>query len=223
MKIKIVNEDNSFGGALLAALESQSFVTCVIEGTQPDIIISSHTHGRDSAEFLRVTAQADRATPVLVIAERVSESDIRRILAMGAAGILLQKTAALHVSWAIPAISNGCRAFSPEITEPMISEYLGSSARTPQEESALERVHRLSHREQEVLHHLGHGRSNREIARSLFISPETVKDHVRAIRAKLGAPTRVHAAHVAWLARGATAGTAVQAGMNDTEAVASVA
>ncbi|MGI5411732.1 response regulator transcription factor [Streptomyces chartreusis] len=60
--------------------------------------------------------------------------------------------------------------------------------------------------EQEVLQLLGLRMSNREIARCLTISPETVKDHVRAMRCKLGAPPRVHAAHVAWFARGATAG-----------------
>ncbi|GGN71919.1 DNA-binding response regulator [Streptomyces albiflavescens] len=208
MRIGIIDKGNLFRGDLRAALDSQPFLTVAVEGTQLDIIVSSHVHGRDSAEVLRVAAQANPAIPVLVIAERVSEREIRRILTMGAAGILLQETAAQHVSWAIPAISNGCRALSPEIAESMISEYLGSSSMTPQEQSARERVHRLSHREQEVLHLLGRGMSNREIARSLFISPETVKDHVRAIRSKLSVPTRVHAAHVAWLARGATAGNA---------------
>ncbi|MEW1832112.1 LuxR C-terminal-related transcriptional regulator [Streptomyces sp. NPDC088196] len=109
---------------------------------------------------------------------------------MGTAGILLQDTAAQHVPWVVPAISSGCRVVSPEISESVISEYLRSSATTSQE--------RL----------VARGMSNREIASALFISPETVKDHVRAIRAKLGAPTRVHAARVAWLAHSANAGSA---------------
>lgn len=87
----------------------------------------------------------------------------------------------------------------------MIGEYLDSTSMTPQEKSARENVNRLSSREQEVLQLLGHGMSNREIATSLSISPETVKDHVRSIRSKLNVANRVHAAHVAWLARGMTA------------------
>ncbi|MFE5919027.1 response regulator transcription factor [Streptomyces sp. NPDC056468] len=75
---------------------------------------------------------------------------------------------------------------------------------TPQEQSARENVHRLSRREQEVLDLLSHGMTNREIASDLLISPDTVKDHVRAVRSKLGARTRVHAAQIAWLARDTT-------------------
>lgn len=190
---------------LRIALNSHPFLAAKAEEMQPDIIVSSHRGGRDCTEALRFTAEANPAIPVLVITERVPESDIRQLLTMGASGILLQETAAQHVSWAIPAISNGCRALSPEITEAVVSEYLRPSLMTLQEQSARKRVHRLTLREHEVLHLLSRGMSNREIARSLFISPETVKDHVRAIRSKLGVPTRVHAAQVAWLARGVTA------------------
>jgi DNA-binding CsgD family transcriptional regulator len=51
----------------------------------------------------------------------------------------------------------------------------------------------LSGRELEVLALLADGLSNPEIARRLFVSLETVKHHVRAILAKLGARTRAHA------------------------------
>ncbi|MFH0173888.1 response regulator transcription factor [Streptomyces cacaoi] len=207
MRIKFVGESSFFQGALRRALESQSFIAATVGDTYPDIIVSGHSRGRDSAEFLSLSAQASPEIPVLVIIERAPRDNIRQILTMGAAGILLHETAAQHVSWAIPAILNGCRALSPEISESMISEYLEFAEMTPQEISARERVHRLSHREQEVLQLIGHGMSNPEIARSLFISPETVKDHVRAIRSKLGVATRVHAAHVAWLARRTTLGS----------------
>lgn len=159
------------------------FFTVTVKEAHPEIIVSSHVNGGDS-------------------------SDVHRILTMGAAGILLQDTAAQHVPWVVPGISSGCRVVSPEISESVISEYLRSSATTSQEESAREIICRLSRREQEVLHLVAQGMSNREIASALFISPETVKDHVRAIRAKLGAPTRVHAARVAWLAHSASAGSA---------------
>ncbi len=212
MLIKIFDEENPLSGTLRAALDSWPFSTVAAEGTQPDIIVSSQIHKGDSTEVPHVATQENLKTPVLIIAERVSMVQIRHILTMGAAGILLQETAAQHISWAVPEIVNGCRILSPEIIESVISEYLGSWPMTPQEQSALERVDRLSKREQEILRLLGRGMSNREIARCLVISPETVKDHVRAVRSKLDAPTRVHAAHVAWLTRGATPGNATYQG-----------
>jgi DNA-binding NarL/FixJ family response regulator len=52
----------------------------------------------------------------------------------------------------------------------------------------------LTPREQEVLALLTTGRTNREIAETLFISPKTVGVHVSAILGKLGASNRVEAA-----------------------------
>lgn len=52
----------------------------------------------------------------------------------------------------------------------------------------------LSARELEVLTLVGRGRSNDEIAKALFISPHTVKNHVSSIYRKLGVKDRTHAA-----------------------------
>jgi two-component system response regulator DevR len=61
-------------------------------------------------------------------------------------------------------------------------------------EAAAGSVTTLSPREREVLGLLGHGLTNREIAERLFISPVTVKVHVRHIFEKLGVRTRTAAA-----------------------------
>ncbi|MFE2579855.1 LuxR C-terminal-related transcriptional regulator [Streptomyces sp. NPDC059378] len=212
MRIGIIDREDSFQIALRTILESRPSFDYVIGGeSNPDLIISTLHSGEDSTEFLKQAGHAMPEVPVLVIAEWIPENDIRQLLTLGVAGILLRRSAAQHVPWAIPAILSGCRVLPPEISESVISAYLGSACMTPQERSACDRVHRLSHREHEVLQLLGRGMSNREIAASLFISPETVKDHVRAIRSKLGVTSRVLAAHVAWLARGAASRKASQA------------
>jgi DNA-binding NarL/FixJ family response regulator len=56
--------------------------------------------------------------------------------------------------------------------------------------------HGLSRRQVEVLEQLAAGRSNQEIARQLFISPNTVKFHVRAIYDRMGVHNRVEAARL---------------------------
>jgi len=55
----------------------------------------------------------------------------------------------------------------------------------------------LTHRESEVLALVAAGRSNRQIAQALFISPKTASVHVSRILAKLGAASRVEAAAIA--------------------------
>ena len=56
---------------------------------------------------------------------------------------------------------------------------------------------RLSPRELEILQLMADGLENEEIARELYISPETVKSHVRRILQKLGAHSRTYAVAVA--------------------------
>lgn len=57
---------------------------------------------------------------------------------------------------------------------------------------------RLSAREREVLHALGRGRSNQEIARSLYVAEATVKSHVASVLRKLDLRDRTHAAVFAY-------------------------
>jgi DNA-binding NarL/FixJ family response regulator len=57
--------------------------------------------------------------------------------------------------------------------------------------------HGLTAREQEVLQHLVEGRTNRQIARALFISEKTASVHVSNIMSKLGAANRSEAAAIA--------------------------
>jgi DNA-binding NarL/FixJ family response regulator len=52
----------------------------------------------------------------------------------------------------------------------------------------------LSERELEVLRLISEGRENTQIAQALYISPETVKDHVSHILVKLGVENRIQAA-----------------------------
>lgn len=55
----------------------------------------------------------------------------------------------------------------------------------------------LSDREQEVLSLVAEGHNNSEIARQLYVSPNTVKTHVRGILNKLGVKNRIQAAILA--------------------------
>jgi DNA-binding CsgD family transcriptional regulator len=63
------------------------------------------------------------------------------------------------------------------------------------------RLVRLSPREHEILGLLSEGLTGQAIARRLFLSPETVRTHIRNATMKLGAKTRVHAVALMLLSR----------------------
>ena len=60
-----------------------------------------------------------------------------------------------------------------------------------------DRAHRLSRRERAVLAELAQGHATEEIAEALFLSPHTVRSHVKAAMRKLDARTRAHAVAIA--------------------------
>ena len=60
-----------------------------------------------------------------------------------------------------------------------------------------DRAYRLSHRERAVLSELAQGHATEEIAEALFLSPHTVRSHVKAAMRKLDARTRAHAVAIA--------------------------
>jgi len=69
-----------------------------------------------------------------------------------------------------------------------------------QREATMTRVHTLTHREFKVFRMLGLGLTNDEIAESLFISPLTVRSHLKRIHAKCGVKERVKLALTAYQA-----------------------
>ena len=115
---------------------------------------------------------------ILVFTTFEGDADIFRSLRAGAAGYLLKSTPRKELVAAIRNVHRGKKSVPHEIAA-HLAEHLYHDP--------------LSQREIEVLRHLGGGKGNRDIARMLFISEETVKAHVRHIMEKLGANDRTHA------------------------------
>lgn len=171
--------------------------TALVRTTRPAVLLSGDASGKDSLPLVETVSALPGAPAILVIAERVTERDAGILLVRGAAGVLLHRSARKHLAWGLTAVSQGSRALSPEIADALLHPHR-ASLRFPH--GAEDRIADLSTREREVLALLSEGLPNRAIAQALHISPETVKDHVRALCAKLRAANRFHAARIAWQA-----------------------
>ncbi|MGH3876564.1 MAG: response regulator [Actinophytocola sp.] len=135
------------------------------------------------------------ATKVIMLTTFGQDDYIAHALGSGAAGFLLKASDPRELITAVHAVAAGAAFLSPAVAHRVIRNYrtVGVSAT-----QARQRVATLTERERDVLALLGAGRSNAEIANTLYIVEGTVKAHVSAILDKLGARNRVQAAILAY-------------------------
>ncbi|HSY80751.1 MAG TPA: response regulator transcription factor [Gemmatimonadaceae bacterium] len=110
------------------------------------------------------------------------DTDIHRALEAGAVGYLLKEMLPTAVIDAIRAVHRGQRVIPPVVAG-RLAEY------TPRVE--------LTEREREILEYVARGFSNKDIARAIGRTDETVKIHLKSVFAKLGAADRTEAVTVA--------------------------
>lgn len=129
-------------------------------------------------------------TRVLVLTTYDRDEYVYAALEAGASGFLLKDCPPADLIRALHTVAAGEALLAPAVTRRLIAELVAVRA-THRDASA--ELARLTERELEVLHLLAAGRSNAEIARSLFVGETTVKTHVAAVLTKLRLRDRVHA------------------------------
>jgi DNA-binding NarL/FixJ family response regulator len=111
-------------------------------------------------------------------------------LQAGASGFLLKDALPEDLVHAVRVVAAGDALLAPSVTRRMIAQF---AAQKPRASQGAARLAELTEREREVLLLIGDGRSNSEIAATLFIAEQTVKTHVGKVLAKVGARDRVQA------------------------------
>jgi len=121
----------------------------------------------------------------VVVLSSVSEDDssVVRAIRAGAIGYVVKSADTEALIQTIRSAAEGKARLSPRAAARLMQEM-----RSPEHEVALTR------REQDVLRHVAAGRTNKEIARTLYVAETTVKSHVRGILTKLGVESRTQAA-----------------------------
>ncbi|MFD9966823.1 response regulator [Streptomyces sp. NPDC059011] len=112
----------------------------------------------------------------------------------GAAGYVLKQIKGSDLVSAVRTVATGQSMLDPTSTAHLMHS-LRSPAQPPAPED--ERLAALSPRERAVLDLIGHGLTNRQIGRELYLSEKTVKNHISRLLAKLGVERRVQAAVIA--------------------------
>lgn len=178
---------------LIGAVTTEEEAIAVIETGKPDLLICTERLEQGYGINLIKRAEAiDRSIKSLLLLERATEEVVQEALSAYCDGLVNIKTIGEEDSEfpdAIDKILNGGIYYPPSVRR--ISEKSATQVDTKNVDLG------LSQRETEVLREVCQGKTNKEIASSLYISVETVKTSIQALLVKLGARDRTHAAVMA--------------------------
>jgi DNA-binding NarL/FixJ family response regulator len=139
----------------------------------------------DLVEVVRRAASLSPETAVILYTGSVESESVVQALDAGARGFVLKEAPLEELLRAVKIVAGGEVYVDPALGATLIRA--GSGTKHPS----------LSAREREILRLLSDGRSNKEIAEALGISPDTVRTYVRRAMAKLEADTRTQAVAIA--------------------------
>jgi two-component system response regulator NreC len=120
-------------------------------------------------------------TKVIILSMHSDEDYILRALTAGVKGYLLKDTVEMDLIRAIEAVQKGRTFFSPDISEVLLEDFV----RHLQDRGLQDSYHLLTQREKETLQLLAEGKSNKEVATLLNLSPLTVDTHRSNLMQKL--------------------------------------
>ena len=120
-------------------------------------------------------------TRVLILSMHTNEGYVVEALGAGAKGYLLKDSADAELVRAVEAVAGGRSFFSPAVSRILLDDYVRRLA----EKGITDRYETLSEREREVFQLIAEGRSNKEVATVLSLSPATVETHRSHILEKL--------------------------------------
>ncbi len=203
LRVLVVDDHDLFRAGLRNLLEAQG-VNVVGEAENgetairltsdlaPDVVIMDlNMPGAGGVETTRRLSSLAPLSRVVVLTISADEDDVMNAVMAGACGYLLKDSSMQELIAGIRAASEGESLISPQIAAKVLQRLRAQS----KDADAAETIRaELSDRELQVLKLIANGKDNAQIARELFISPKTVKNHISNILMKLQIENRIQAA-----------------------------
>jgi len=164
-----------------------------IDELNPDVMIIGIRPNNDHGIELIETAH-EQYPEVKVIALNASEdgTNLPRLINAGIAAYLLRTCSIFELADSILSVVSGVQVLTPSMIGKLMEAFRRQS-HNAQNQSLFS----LSDREKEILKHVATGASNKEIAKSCYISETTVKTHLRNILSKMEVKNRAGAVSLA--------------------------
>jgi DNA-binding NarL/FixJ family response regulator len=204
IRVLIVDDHALFRRGLQMVLEQEPDITVVgeagdgaeavkqAEETSPDIVLMDVRMPRRGGIDATIAIKELLPTAkILMLTISDEEADLYDAIKAGASGYLLKEISIDEIAAAIRQVQAGQSLISPSMASKLLSEFATMVKRADEKQAVPQP--RLTDREMEVLTLVAQGKNNRDIAKDLFISENTVKNHVRNILEKLHLHSRMEA------------------------------
>jgi DNA-binding NarL/FixJ family response regulator len=202
IRVAVVDDQELFRNGLTMLLGVEDGIEVVGEASDgvaaaemaasavPDVILMDvRMPKRSGIEACVAIKEVAPTAKIIMLTVSDEETDLYDAVKNGASGYLLKDSSIEEVAQAIRLVADGQSLISPSMAIKLLDEFKQMSRADHQQVSNP----RLTDRELEVLNLVAHGLNNRDIARRLFISENTVKNHVRNILEKLQLHSRMEA------------------------------
>jgi DNA-binding NarL/FixJ family response regulator len=202
-RVLLVDDHDLFRTGLKTLLEEQGIRVVgeasngqmalrLVSELAPEVVIMDlNMPGLSGVATTREVTSLSPLTRVVVLTISSDDNDVMDAVMAGACGYLLKDSSIHDLVGGIRAAAAGESLISPQIAAKVLQRLRAQGTSTDVAEKV---TAELSDREIEVLKLIANGKDNAEIARELFISPKTVKNHISNILMKLQIENRIQAA-----------------------------
>jgi len=164
----------------------------------PDVVLMDIRMPRSSGiEACRAMKEVAPSSKIVMLTISDEEGDLFEAIRAGASGYLLKDIPLDEVADVVRAVHGGQSLINPSMAAKLLTEFATLAKRDAEEPVEQVPAPKLTDREMQVLKLVARGMNNRDIAKELFISENTVKNHVRNILEKLQIHSRMEAVMIA--------------------------
>ena len=184
--LRVLLQDSGLD-VIAVASDGLEAVAAVTE-TRPDVaLLDLQMPGLTGVEVTRRLQEVAPETRVLVLTMIEADETVLAAIRAGAWGYLLKGAGQEEIERAVRSVAAGQVVYGAGIAPRVMALFRARS------DGVLPPLPELTDREREVLTLAAEGRTNADIARRLFLSEKTVRNHVSSVLTKLGVTDRAHA------------------------------
>jgi DNA-binding NarL/FixJ family response regulator len=207
IKVLLIEDNRLLRDGATAILNKQEGIKAIsVGGTDGDAMPKARAFkpqivlldlGLRHANSLRIVHSMHKEFPtaeVIVMDVIPAHADVAEFVKEGVSGFILKDATLKEFLTTIRTVAKGVKVLPPPLTGPLFSQIVETDLQSENPEKNLESVH-MTKREQEVADLIAQGKSNKQIAETLFIAVPTVKSHVHNILEELALHTRLELAH----------------------------